>query len=174
MNLFVTSKCPYTCATALDDKRVGKLLMEANQMLSLAVKLCDDMGPAPGPDDIGPGRVCRGLAHRNHPVSLWVRRTYSNFVWTAKHALALADEFATRFDKPHDSARRTRYIVDHFSDRLPPGGQTPFQNSARNAGRGVDFTHLPVPEAYRAYLRARWETDKREPTWTRRGPPEWL
>lgn len=39
MNLFVTDLSPEKSAMALDDKRVGKLLMEANQMLSLAIKL---------------------------------------------------------------------------------------------------------------------------------------
>ena len=38
MNLFVTDTDPAICAMNLDDKRVGKLLMECNQMMSLALK----------------------------------------------------------------------------------------------------------------------------------------
>lgn len=173
MNLFVTDFCPIECAIALDDKRVGKLLMEANQMLSLAVKLCDDMGPEPTLDDMGPGKVCFGYAHRNHPVSIWVRTSYSNFLWTARHARALGDEYQYRFGKPHASADRTEYIMKWFGNRVPAGEMTPFQNSARNAGKGLDFSHLPVYEAYRTYLRHRWQTDVRPVLWSRRDPPSW-
>jgi hypothetical protein len=38
LNLFVTDPNPTVCAINLDDKRIGKLLMECNQMMSLAVK----------------------------------------------------------------------------------------------------------------------------------------
>lgn len=176
MNLFVTSKNPEACAQALDDKRVGKMLMECNQMLSLAVKLGDPSNVNARPvteDDIGTGKVCDGMAHKNHPVSIWVRASFGNFLWTAKHARALAGEFELRFGKTHGSAARTDYIMYNFQNNITGGDLTEFQNSARNGGKGVDFTHLPVRQAYRAYLNNRWATDVRKPVWTNRQPPSW-
>lgn len=176
MNLFVTDPCPVQCARALDDKRIGKLLMEANQMLSLAVKLGRPSRGLPKliceTTQVGPGRVCSGLAHKNHPVSIWVRQTRENFEWSAAHARALAAEFEFRFGREHGSACRTNFICQ-FADNLPSGDQQPFQNSARNSSLGIDFSYLLVPESYQQYLIARWAGDAREPKWTKRDRPSW-
>lgn len=177
MNLFVTNDDPVLCAHALDDKRVGKMLMEANQMLSLAIKLSTPSRGLPKlicmTTEIGPGKVCEGLAHRNHPVSVWVRSSRGNFSWVVQHARALAEEFVLRFGKSHASAERTDYIT-RFASNLPDGDLLPFQNSARNASLGIDYSWIdPVTEAYRQYLSARWPGDTYAPKWTNRGRPEW-
>lgn len=159
---------------ALDDKRVGKLLMEANQMLSLAVKIhlhwqpYDEMWM----EHVGPGKISSGFAHRNHPVSIWVRETRGNFRWTVQHAYALAAEWKHRFGTVHASSLRTPYIAE-FEYCVPIGDLTPFQNSARNASLGVDFSHLPIPESYREYLKCRWPGDTLPVVWTNRGAPSW-
>ena len=172
MNLFATDECPVLSARALDDKRVGKLLMEANQMLSLAVKIHGHLHFTPL--DEGPGRLCSGFAHRNHPVSIWVRKTRGNFDWTAAHARALAAEFEHRFGKEHASSYRTDYIT-RFDKHIPEGDLQPFQNSARNASLGIDFSWIdPVTEAYRQYLLTRWPGDTHAPKWTNRGVPTWF
>lgn len=171
MNIFATSEDPHECALYLDDKRVGKLLMEANQMLSLAVKIHYRGDPVFL--GVGPGQLTQGFAHRNHPVSVWARRTRGNFEWLADHARALSIEFSKRFNRRHESSYRTDYIL-RFAGDIPDGPLEDFQNSARNDSLGLDFTWIhPTTEAYRAYLRARWETDKIVPRWTRRGEPRW-
>jgi hypothetical protein len=172
MNLFVTSNCPTNSAIALDDKRVGKMLMEANQMLSLAIKL--HVHQVEWEEKVGEGRLSKGMAHRNHPVSKWVRLTEENFRWTIDHAFALGAEFEFRFGKRHASSFRTVYIWETFgTDFFKDDIRTPYQNSAKNDSIGVDMTHLSVPESYRRYLDARWEGDSRPPKWTKRGQPKW-
>jgi len=170
MNLFVSDPCPVLSAHALDDKRVGKLLMEANQMLSLAVKFSDDSFDEF--EHVGIGKVCAGLAHMNHPVSIWVRSSRECFEWTLQHAEALAQEWEYRFEREHASAVRTRYLR-RFEDCLESSFLLPFQNSARNLGVGIDFSHLTVPDSYREYMKARWSTDIRSVIFTKRGPPSW-
>ncbi len=166
MNLFVTDEDPVACARALDDKRVGKLLMEANQMMSMAVKRYLDVSLS----DIGDGKLVDGSGYSQHPVTLWVGESRSNFRWTYRHAVALAIEWRFRFGSSHASARRTPYIYE-FAGYIPENGLTPFQNSARN---GVfDFTWLPVPLSYRHYVRTRWKHDILPVKFTNRKPPDW-
>jgi hypothetical protein len=169
MNLFVTDICPVKSAHALDNKRVGKMLMECNQMMSLAIKECDPFGDW----ECGAGLLTAGHAHRNHPVSIWVRENISNFEWCLNHAYALIEEFKLRFDKEHASGLRTPYIASK-KNCLPLGDLLPFQNSARNVGMGVDYSDFPVPVSYQKYLIDRWENDKLPVRFTTRGPPEWL
>lgn len=170
MNLFVTDPDPVVCAMNLDDKRIGKLLMECNQMMSLAIK-------SQWPEDDGSyvfwetrTELTSGFSYLNHPVSLWVRQTRANFIWTLEHAYALANEFQHRFGHAHGSADRLPFM-HRYSDVIPEGRLTEFQNSAKNGE--VDFTFLPVPDSYRHYLAARWRTDKNAVTFTERHSPEW-
>lgn len=171
MNLFVTHMNPIQIALNLDNKRLGSQLMECNHMMSLAVRThCNDIGG----DEIGPGRLVNGLSHMNHPVSVWVRQTRGNFLFTMDVAYAIDVEYRCRFGSRHASAERTDFIWQMaYSEMIPAGDLTEFQNSARHEGRGLDFTHLPVTEAYRAYLSARWKTDAREPKWSLREEPSW-
>lgn len=162
MNIFVLDTDPDIAATMLDDKRLGSALMEACTMLSVAVE---------GHGETGVGLLCRPT-HRNHPVTLWVGATVSNWRWTLRYAYAVANEWQHRYGTTHGASERLPYITT-MEDCLPAGDLLPFQNSARHGGFGLDFSHLPVPEAYRVYLRERWKTDKRPPTFRERGWPTW-
>jgi hypothetical protein len=170
MNLFITDPTPELAARHLDDKRLGSALMEANLMLSLGIKKHDPNFDAKV--HVGPGKVCAGMAHENHPVSKWVRATMANFVWTSWYAAAVAAEWTFRFGNEHGSAPRTRYIWP-MSSCIPAGELTPFQNSAKNNDLGVDYTFLEVPYSYQEYLKHRWRGDKRSVTFTKRGAPSW-
>jgi hypothetical protein len=99
-----------------------------------------------------------------------VRQTRANFLWTLEHAVALSNEFQHRFNRDHASGNRLAFMR-RYSDVIPEGGLTEFQNSAKNGE--IDFTFLPVPLSYRHYLAARWQTDKRDVTFTGRKSPEW-
>lgn len=171
MNLFATSSDPIGIAHNLDNKRLGSQLMECNHMLSLAVKVHN---PDYDMSWVGDGGLVRGMSHLNHPVSIWVRENQQNFLFTVAVAKAVGLEIAYRYGTHHASLDRTDFIEGQEMFRfIPEGERTEFQNSARHAGRGLDFTHLPVIDAYRAYISARWKTDSREPTWGLRGEPEW-
>ena len=166
MNLFVLDVNPQLAAQQLDDKRVGSALREANQMMSAAVHRAPQNRMV-----VGAGLGCR-LTHADHPVTLWVGQTLGNFTWTYHYALALIDEWTLRYGTVHGSGERTPYIWT-FKNCIPDGPLLPFQNSARNDGLGLDFTHLPVPQSYREYLKKRWSSDVRPPKFTNRLWPEW-
>lgn len=166
MNLFVLDMDPALSARGLDDKRIGSALREANQMMSVAV-----LRAAPEAAEVGPGLLCRPT-HQAHPVTLWVGATRGNFTWTLAYAYALIEEWTLRYGTQHGSGDRTPYI-GRFKSCIPDGPLLSFQNSARHDGLGLDFTHLPVPDSYRAYLQERWKTDKRPPNYSNQEWPRW-
>jgi len=170
LNLFVTDVDPRFAAQHLDDKRLGSALREACQMLSVAIKFWDKNFDEL--EHCGHGMVTWGSAYVNHPVTIWVRETRDNWTWTVEYAHYVADEYEHRFDKEHAAALRVSYITQ-FRHCLPAGGLLPFQNSARNEGRNLDFTYLPVPYSYHQYLIARWKGDVRPVKFTNRGAPAW-
>lgn len=173
MNIFAVSDNPRECAEALDDKRVGKMLMETCQMLSVAAKSCwseDDKQFIALYEDSQ--SFTKGMAYLNHPCSIWVRSTDANYDWTIQLAWRLRAECHQRYGKFHASGDRIPFL-EKQRDCLPPGELLPFANCARNAGLGLDFTTYPVHEAYRRYLVTRWEGDKLPVTFKNRGEPEW-
>ena len=177
MNIFVTSPNAVQCAIWLDDKRVGKMIMESNQMLTQAVKT--KFPKKLWEDHVHSTCLTVGSAYANHPCTLWVRESADNFRWLYFHAIALADEFYFRFNKTHASSLRTDNIWKLYRSLCPveelnSDKPTPFANCAANASVGLSFKHIDnVHEAYQMYLNERFKTDVRKPKWTYRVPPHW-
>ena len=159
MNLFATSPSPAVSATHLCDIRLRKMILETAQLL------CTELRRR------GKDFVPYRSTHPQHPVTLSLRHDPTLW-WTLDYFEALHAEYRHRFNKNHksylDCILKIRYgmppTVDYTID--PPR----FHNSARNLSRGCDYTHLPIHEAYRAYLAARWSCES--PVWTNRTPPE--
>jgi hypothetical protein len=155
LNIFVTNVCPKKCAEFLDSARLRKMCLESAQLLSTALRLCGYTG-----SDV------YKITHVNHPSNCWTRKTQGNYKWLLAHFKALCEEYTRRTGKVHASSKLLP-IFESNVHLLPAGEQTPFSNNARNLTKGVDFTHEPnVHIAYQLYLGSRWETDKREPTWS--------
>lgn len=168
MNLFVTDPNPLSCAIVLDDRRLIKAVLETTQLISTVV----GCGYRP--------------THPNHPVTLWVGqgiRTSQalpylpNLAWTFAHLHALNREYCYRFGKTHKSMEHWPTLLRAAKNLGMEMGRAAqpakFQNSARNAAQGLDFTHLPVPQSYREYLSAKWDRFDKNPKWTKAKPPEW-
>lgn len=152
MNIFVTSNCPIKCAKNLDDKRVIKMVLETAQMLCTALNLQGQQTPYKS-------------THANHPANIWARETKSNWVWLWDHGIALCSEYTSRYGKTH---KCEKVIKDLFKlkDSIPEGPITPFANCAANKSIGVNYKHIKdTLIAYQLYLKDRWRTDKRPPTW---------
>lgn len=157
MQIAVTDTNPMMAAMNLDDKRVGKLLLEAGQLLCV---WAEDQGIAVPYKRTKQGKV----------FVEWMHDDARNYAWMRNHFEALCGEYVFRFRKKH----KTHVDVLHLLPRLPVFyPPSSFVNAARHQGRGLDFTHLPVPLSYRAYLDARWKSDARPPVWTGRSRPSW-
>ena len=159
MNVFATSACPLASARALDDSRVIKMALESAQLL------CTELGRRGY-------KVPYRPTHANHPVTLWLRDDGA-LRWLFRHFVALCDEYAHRFGRTHKSYERVHPVAARILKRVPEARKPSFANCARRSDLDLDFTDVrPTTEAYRRYLRARWELG--DPRWTRRSPPRWL
>jgi len=147
MNIFITSPCPIQSAAFLDSKRTIKMILESAQMLSTTLRLFGKSAPY-------------RPTHINHPCTLWVRKSRQNYMWLVLHFKALCEKYTSFSGKTH----KCQQFLDHFlknAELLPYIGLTEFANCAKNKVKGVDFTNLPVHEAYRKYLSKRFLMDKR-------------
>lgn len=170
MNIFASSFDPVESAIALDDRRLIKMVLESAQLMSTAVRVVDGNYTA---DKLGLYKA----THANHPCSVWARSNVNAYVWLGEHADALVAEYGRRFKKVHASKNIIVACNIHWGfGAFPIGCQynsLTLPNCARNKSLDLDFTHLPVHDAYKAYLNARWDMDKRPPTWTNAEPPSW-
>ena len=87
MNIFVLDDNVKTCAQYHCDKHVVKMLIEYAQMLSTTVRLTTD-------ENIG-----YKITHKNHPCTVWVRESLSNWKWLRSLAKELNDEYRFRYGK---------------------------------------------------------------------------
>ena len=151
MNIFLTSDDPRTCAQALDDKRLVKMVLETAQLLSTAVRGNGVNDPA-----------IYSMTHVNHPCAVFARKTLGNFLWLVEHGAELAKEYEHRYLRKHDSEQ---VILNAFRYRdYIPGGSLAFDFNCSGYDTG-DVYH-----DYRLCLARKWGSD-RSPTWTARSVP---
>ena len=157
MQLFVTHPDPVLAARDLDDARVVKIILEVAQILCSVLYHQGTVAPYKP-------------THMQHPITLWAAADTNNAAWTRDYGLELCRMYECWRGRSHAS----KSVIEVVGSFFPENGYAPasFQNSAR--GHGLDFTHLPVLEAYRTYLNARWLTGKKAPRWTGRHHPEWF
>ena len=90
MNIFFLDDDPRQAARDLGDRHVGKMLLEACQMMSTAARANGfDGGYA--------------SAYENHPMTKWVGTSMQAFNWAWEHALACGEEHERRFGTYHKS-----------------------------------------------------------------------
>lgn len=162
MNIFAVSKHPRSCARALDDKRLNKMILETAQILCAVLN---------GRGFTTPYRS----SHVNHPITKWAASDDDHLKWLYHLGIAYGQEIIYRHSRKHSChlvLEGLTFQAPWLSEKIDVE-DIQLHNGARHKGLGLDFTHLPVHEAYRTYLSARWPNDKRAPTWTRRRPPSW-
>ena len=105
MNIFYLDDNPKTCAMAMTDKHVVKMIVESAQLLSTAHHLLG-------------GTATYRMTHKNHPSAVWTRETLGNYLWLHRHLYFLLDEYAKRYNKtPQDHAT---YKIWEELKKYPP------------------------------------------------------
>jgi hypothetical protein len=166
MNLFILSLNFAECAEFMFDKHVSKILLEAVQMLCTAVQIVDS------DNEIGHKIKLYKIAHKNHPVTIWMRTSLGNYMWTLDLIDAMHNEWKYRYDHPPDKMHKS-YIVAKYlreyapsADKFPHKGLTPFAQAMP-----IECKCADAIEAYRKYYQT---PDKQKiATWKKREKPNW-
>jgi hypothetical protein len=165
MNLFILSKDPIENASYYFDQHVVKILLEAIQLLCIAVRLT-----APFLVDLCPHPVYR-LTHVNHPVAIWVRASRANFSWTLDMVDALHQEWRLRYahTKTHKGYPLCVFFREHLSKiNFPSEKQLDFAQAMPEI-----YRDKCAIRAYRAYYQGEEKRALRK--WRApRGKPEWF
>ena len=166
MNLFILSLNFKECAEYLFDKHVSKILLEAVQMLCTSMLLVD-------PENEITNKIkLYKIAHKNHPVTIWMRNSLENYVWTLDLVDAMHDEWKYRYNHPPEKMHKSYVVAQYLrkyaptADKFPCKGLTPFAQAMPVECKRDD----PV-EAYRAYYQT--AEKRRIASWKRRERPSW-
>ena len=112
MNRFILSYDPEEAAVLQCDKHIVKMPLEEAQMLSSAHNELDG------------GQVAYKTAHKNHPCTVWVRETRSNYLWAVAHWKALGDEYTRRYGKVHATMQKHSETLMWPPNGISDGGFT--------------------------------------------------
>jgi hypothetical protein len=165
MNLFILSLIQREIAQYMMDKHVSKILLEAVQMLCSAKRILD-------PDDEVNDRIYK-LAHKNHPVTIWCRKSKANFIWTLDLVEELHNEWKYRYGHPENKFYKSylfSLILREYmpsDDKFEAEGLTPFA-----LAMPVEYKTEDPVESYRNYYMS--EEKQKIATWKKlREKPEW-
>jgi hypothetical protein len=165
MNLFILSLIQQEIAEYMMDKHVSKILLEAVQMLCSAKKILD-------PEDEINERLYK-IAHKNHPVTIWCRKSKENFIWALDLVDELHKEWRYRFGHSDTKFHKSYLVALILRDNLPSDdkfeetGLTPFALAMPDKYKSDD----PIM-SYRNYYMS--EEKQKIATWNKnRSRPDW-
>ena len=148
------------------DKHVSKILLEAVQMLCSARRIVEP------DDDVINERIYK-LAHKNHPVTIWCRKSRANFVWALDLAEELHNEWRFRYGHPKTKIHKSYQVAMFLRENIPSEdafeevGLTPFALAMPDKYKSDD----PIL-SYRNYYMS--EEKQKIATWCKkRGKPAW-
>ena len=164
MNLFILSLVQKEIAQYMMDKHVSKILLEAVQMLCTAKRVLD-------PEDEINEKIYR-LAHKNHPVTIWCRKSKENFLWTLELIEELHKEWKYRYNHPENKVHKSYLIAQILRENLPSDDKFEEQ-------RLTSFA-LAMPDKYKtddailSYRNYYMSQEKQKiASWKKRNPPPW-
>lgn len=165
MNLFILSLIQSEIVQYMMDKHVSKILLEAVQMLCSAKRILD-------PDDDINGRLYK-LAHKNHPVTIWCRKSKANFIWTLDLVEELHKEWRFRYGHPETKVHKSYLVATILRENIP--------NDNKFEERELTPFALAMPEQYKtndpviSYRNYYLSVEKQKiASWNkRREKPEW-
>lgn len=96
--------------------------------------------------------LCSSALQMHHPVVKWVCEDKANLNWLYRHCSALYTEYKRQNGLAFTNIPQNLEIINNFicNDNYY---QISFINFAKCESKDLDFTHLPVFEAYTKYLK---------------------
>jgi hypothetical protein len=164
MNLFILSFSPQECAEMMMDKHIVKIILEAVQMLCSAKILLDTTAES--------NPILYKMAHKNHPVTKWVRESYANYEWTLDLVDAMHEEWKYRYDHPPEKEHKSYAVAKYLRENPPPleafekTGLTEFALAMPDKYK---IQGNPI-ESYKYYYKSKREFA----SWKKRKTPSWF
>ena len=152
MNIFFLDFDTKKCAEYHCDKHVVKMILETAQLLC-------------GVHWINESEAPYKLSHKNHPCSIWVRESLSNYLYLCDLGLELSKEYTYRYGKRHKSQDIIEWCLSNKPIIKDIGFTTP--PKAMPDEYKVD----DVIESYRNYYVG---AKKDFAQWKNRDIPEWF
>lgn len=178
MNIFVLDNDPATAARMMCDKHVIKMILESCQLMSTAHHVLDGE-----PLEVNNKNrkyktyvctnknICKATMI-NHPCTIWVRESRSNYIWLWKHTYGLCKEYTRRYNKIHAMESMLLHELDAPPVNISKGKLTPFAQAMPE-----QYYHENAVVAYRQYYInekvrfAKWKNTE-EPEWFKLKNPE--
>ena len=166
MNLFILSLDFKECAEAMFDKHVSKILLEAVQMLCTAIQIVDPE------NEINKQIKLYKIAHKNHPVTIWMRTSLENYLWTLNLVDAMHTEWKYRYNHPPEKMHKSYIVAKYLREYAPEEGKFPKIGLTRFALAMPDECKCEDPiESYRRYYQTKEK--QKIASWKKREKPEW-
>ena len=158
MNIFYLHEDPIEISEMMCDKHNVKMILESAQMLSTAHRILDG-------DEYANEHELYKATHKNHPSSVWTRKTDENYFWHFDLFKAMLGEYTFRYGKIH-KCMDLFYALEASPSNIPKGGFTPPPQCMPDEYRSDDTV-----DAYRKY----YVGDKAHfCTWKNRTIPNWF
>jgi hypothetical protein len=154
MNIFFLDADVKKCAEYHCDKHVVKMILETAQLLCSAHHITDQVTD----------QVPYKLSHKNHPCSIWVRTSLSNYLYLCELGLELCKEYTYRYEKRHKSLDVIEWCVTNKVNICDKGLTEPPK------AMPDEFKVKDVVESYRNYYMGAKKTFA---TWKKREVPIW-
>ena len=159
MNIFFLHWNPIICALYHVDKHVVKMILESCQLLCSAHYMSKSVYTPP-----------YKLTHKNHPSSIWVRTSLSNYLWLVEMSLELCKEYTFRYEKIH----KCQLYIEKLLINTPPIEDIGFTKpllAMPDVYKDKDYNKDSVIESYRQY----YFFDKQHiHNWKKREVPNWI
>lgn len=108
MNIFFLDENPKLSAQYHVDKHVVKMILETAQLLCGVHHMTEQMmSQYPSSSHQVPYK----LSHKNHPCSIWARKSLSNYLYLCELGLELSKEYTHRYGKRHKSQEVIEWCI---------------------------------------------------------------
>ena len=152
MNIFFLDFDTKKCAEYHCDKHVVKMILETAQLLCSTHWVIGSEAPYK-------------LSHKNHPCSIWVRESLSNYLYLCDLGLELCKEYTYRYGKRHKS----QDVIEWCLTNKPNISDTEFTEPPK--AMPDEYKVNNVIQSYRNYyIGAKKDFAK----WKNRDIPEWF
>jgi len=152
MNIFFLDYDVKKCAEYHVDKHVVKMILETSQLLCGAHWVCGSEAPYK-------------LSHKNHPCSIWVRKSLSNYLYLCELGLELGREYTHRYGKKHKSIEIIEWCLINKPNILDIGFTEPPK------AMPDEYKVKDVIQSYRNYYRGAKTSFA---SWKNRQIPNWF